>query len=160
VWEIEQLSYDRIGQWYFVLGYFVVLVSHNWPLLLSLGLCLWWGPRLYRRPTQARVCWFFSGLLLGIAYEYDKHVAPTLHSSLDMVLFLEAGWLNRPAHLLIGPVARLLLFGGLSFFLTRALWLEYRAGPGRRSERGAPVAPASAGSALGEHNVSKGDELR
>ena len=127
VWGIELLSHEKIGQWYFVLGYVTVLFTHNWPLLLSLALCLWWGARLYRRPTRARVCWFFAALLLGVAYEYDKHVAPTLHSSLNMVLFLEAGWLSAPAHLLVGPIARLLLFGAMAFFFVRALWLEYGA---------------------------------
>jgi hypothetical protein len=120
---LERWSAGNLGQWHYVLGYTIVLLAHNWPLLLALALCLFWGRRLYRRPDRLHVCWFFAGLLLGITYEYDKHVAPTLHASLDTVLGLEAGWLNQPAHYAVGPAAKLLLSGATVFFLGQALWL-------------------------------------
>ena len=109
-----------------MLGYSIVLLSHNWPLVLALGLSLWAGWQLYCRPERKQVCWFFGTLLFGLAYEYGKHVAPTLHSSLDTVLGAEAGWLSGPAHAVVGPGLKLLLFGAMAFFLGQALWLEAR----------------------------------
>lgn len=138
---IERWSYETLGQWHYVLGYLIVLVGHNWPLLLSAALCLWGGARLYRRPSRARVCWFFGALLLGLAYEYDKHVGPTLHASLDTVVGAELLWLNGAAHLLVGPAMQLALFGAMAFFLVQGLWLEVGA---------ARVAPSPAGAAQGE----------
>ena len=120
----EQWSQTNLGQGHYVLGYLLVLVSHNWPLLFALGLCLWWGIWLYRTPNRARVCWFFGALLFGFAYEYAKHIAPTLHASLDTVLGAELLWLNSPAHLIVGPLAQGLIFVLMTFLLGQGLWLE------------------------------------
>jgi hypothetical protein len=135
----ERWSYENLGQWHYVLGYFYILMAHNWPLLLASFLCLWWGWRLYRQPSRSRVCFFFGALLLGVTYEYHKHVAPTLHKSLDTVFRLQAGWLNGPAHALVGPAAKLMLFGAMAFFLGQGLWLKYR-----RAGGAAPALPPSA----------------
>ncbi|MEI7645208.1 MAG: hypothetical protein WCJ55_13105 [Chloroflexales bacterium] len=121
----ERWSADHLGQAHYLLGYLIVLVLHNWPLFLAIGLCVLWGVRLYHRPTQARVCWFFGALLFGIAYEYAKHIAPTMSDSLDTVLGLELLWLNRPAHIVLDPVMKLLIFAAIAFFFGRALWLDY-----------------------------------
>lgn len=123
----EQWSYGTLGQWHYVLGYSYVLLAHNWPLLLALGLCLWWGWRLYRQPTRSHVCWFFGSVSLAVLYEYHKHVVPTLHASLDTVLIREAGWLNAPAHLILGPLAKLLLLAAIAVFIWQALRLPRQA---------------------------------
>ena len=120
----EQWSQTNLGQGHYLLSYLLVLVTHNWPLLFAVGLCLWWGTWLYRAPSRARVCWFFGALLFGFAYEYTKHIAPTLHASLDTVLGAELLWLNLPAHLLVGPLAQGLIFVAMTFFLGQGLWLE------------------------------------
>ncbi|MEI8305822.1 MAG: hypothetical protein WCF99_02035 [Chloroflexales bacterium] len=133
----ERWSAENLGQAHYLLGYLIVLVLHNWPLFLTIGLCIWWGVRLYRVPTQARVCWFFGALLFGVAYEYSKHIAPMINDSLDTVLGLELLWLNRPAHVVVGPLMQLLIFATITFFLGRALWLDYS--DLRRNEVGIPV---------------------
>jgi len=119
----EQWRYRTLGQWHYVLGYSYVLLAHNWPLLLALGLCLWWGGRLYRHPTRSHVCWFFGSVSLAVLYEYHKHVAPTLHASLATVLSREAGWLNGPTNFAVGPLMSLLLVAATAFFFIQALWL-------------------------------------
>ncbi|NTU78196.1 MAG: hypothetical protein HGA45_02135 [Chloroflexales bacterium] len=129
----EQWSQANLGQAHYVLGYLIVLVLHNWPLFLAIGLCIWWGIRLYRIPSRARVCWFFGALLFGLAYEYSKHIAPTIHGSLDTVLGAELLWLNTPAHFIIGPLMQVLIFGAMAFFLGQALWLEAGAPRGKRA---------------------------
>jgi hypothetical protein len=121
---VERWSYENLGQWFYVIGYTLVLISHNWPLLLSLGLCLWWGVSLYQDPTRSRVCWFMGSLLLGLTYEYDKHVAPTLQHSLEMVFRADILWLRGPILTLVGPGVRLLLFALMAFVLLHGLWLE------------------------------------
>jgi len=120
----ETWSAEHLGQWHYVLGYLFVLVAHNWPLFLLIGLMIWWGVWLYRWPSQARVCWFYGALFFGLAYEYHKHIAPTLHESLDTVLGLEALWLNQPAHFVVGRLAQTLIFVALIFFFGRGFWLE------------------------------------
>lgn len=123
----EQWSAESLGQWHYVLGFLIVLTLHNWPLLLAVGLCLWWGASLYRSPTRARVARFYGALLLGVAYEYAKHVAATLHGSIDTITNTEILWLNGAAHVLAGPVMQTLLFVTMAFFLIQGLWLEARA---------------------------------
>jgi hypothetical protein len=132
-----QWSYNHLGQWHYALGYLITLLAHNGPLLLSVAACLWYGARLYRAPSRARVCSFFGALLLGVGYEYHKHVAPTLRGSLDMVLWREIAWLNTPVQLLVGPVMQGVLFAAMVFFLGYGFWLE--AGDIRRGEHGAPT---------------------
>lgn len=124
----EQWSAEHLGQWHYVLGYLIVLAGHNWPLLLSAGLCLVGGWRLYRGPTRSRVCMFFAALLVGIAYEYAKHIAPTLHRSLDTVLGLEAAWLNQPAHAVVGPILTGGIWGAAALCFGWGLWLDVSEG--------------------------------
>lgn len=120
----ERWSYEHLGQWHYVIGYAYVLLAHNWPLFLSGTLCLWWGWQLYSRPSRSRVCLFFGALLLGLSFEYNKHVAPTLQASLAMVLWREAGWLSGPVTILVGPTARLLLSAAVVYFFGQGLWLK------------------------------------
>lgn len=129
----EQWSQSNLGQGHYVLGFLIILVMHNWPLFLALGLCLWWGVWLYQVPTRARVCWFFGALLFGLAYEYAKHIAPSILGGLDTVLRAELIWLNPFAHFVFGPLAQALIFGTMAFFLGQALWLEAGAPWGRRA---------------------------
>jgi len=97
-------SEQHLGQSHYVLGYLIVLVSHNWPIIFALGSALWLSIRLYRTPTRANAVWLFSALLFGLGYEYEKHVAGELHQAIDMLFGYEiAGW-NRPLHILVGPV--------------------------------------------------------
>jgi hypothetical protein len=122
--QLFEWSHQHLGQWHYVLGYLLILVIHNWPLLLSIVLIIWWGVWLYRWPSQARVCWFYGAFLFGLAYEYHKHIAPTLHESLDTVLGLEVLWLNLPAHFVVGPLAQTVILIALTFFFVRGFWLE------------------------------------
>jgi hypothetical protein len=97
-------SEQHLGQSHYVLGYLIVLVSHNWPIIFALGSALWLSIRLYRTPTRANAVWLFSALLFGLGYEYEKHIAGEFHQAIDMLFGYEiAGW-NRPLHILVGPV--------------------------------------------------------
>jgi len=102
----EQWSEQNLGQWHYVLGYTLNLVDHNWPIMLALLLSLTFGVMLYRRPSRECACWLFSALLLGLAYEYQKHVAVELHKAINFLFGLELAGLNRPMHLFVGPVMR------------------------------------------------------
>jgi hypothetical protein len=120
----EQWSADNLGQGHYVLGYLIVLISHNWPIFLSLGLSIWLGARLYRKPSRERVCWFFSALISGLAYEYYKHVALELHSAIDQIFMFELLWLSPLLHVLVGPVITALISSLALGFAFNALWLR------------------------------------
>jgi hypothetical protein len=111
------------GQWHYVLGYLVILIGHNWPIMLSVILSVWQSVRLYRRPTRANVCLFYSCLLTGITYEYHKHVAQELHTAIDFLFGAEILYLNIPAHVLVGPIVTGALIALTFGFLGRGLWL-------------------------------------
>lgn len=99
----EQWSAANLGQWHYVFGYLIVLISHNWPIILAVVLFIIFGIRLYAEPTRARVAWLFTAFLLGLAYEYEKHIAGELHQAIDFLFGLEISAWNRPLHLLVGP---------------------------------------------------------
>lgn len=126
---LEQWSMTTLGQWHYVLGYSITLVSHNWPIMLALGLSLVFAVRAYRRPDRARVCWLLSAVLLGLAYEYQKHVAGVLHEAIDFLFGRELAGLNRPLHLLVGPAMQAALVLSLAAVVAQAVrltWFEQR----------------------------------
>jgi hypothetical protein len=126
----EQWSAENLGQWHYVLGYSIVLLSHNWPIFLALGLCVWFGIKLYRNPTRYWVSWFFSALLFGLAYEYYKHVALELHRAIDQIFMFELLWISPLLHVLVGPVVTALLSSLALAFAYNALWIRFSRGRG------------------------------
>lgn len=116
-------SEQSLGQWHYVLGYTITLVSHNWPVMLALGLGAFLAYCAYRWPSRLTVCWLLTALLIGLTYEYQKHVAGELHQAIDMLFGREiAGW-NGPLHQLVGPVARAALVLGCAVMLGQSLRL-------------------------------------
>lgn len=97
-------SEQNLGQIHYVIGYLVVLVSHNWPIIAALAAALFFSIQLYRQPSRANAVWLFSALLFGLGYEYEKHVAGELHQAIDMLFGLEIAHWNRPLHFIVGPV--------------------------------------------------------
>ncbi|MGQ9928449.1 MAG: hypothetical protein ACUVS4_16480 [Chloroflexaceae bacterium] len=120
----EQWSYANLGQWHYVLGYSIVLVSHNWPIILAAALSVWFGYRAYVRPGRLNVSWLLTALLLGLLYEYAKHIAAELHTAIDFLFGLEIAYLNRPLHVLVGPAAITILQLGFLAMLAQSVRLS------------------------------------
>ncbi len=118
-------SETNLGQWHYVLGYLIVLVSHNWPLTLALAGSLWFGYKAYRNPSRLWVNWLLTALLLGLAFEYHKHIAPTFHAAVDFLFLAELGALNWLFHLLVGPIANMTLAVGWLALLVQAIRQTY-----------------------------------
>ncbi len=97
-------SEQNLGQSHYVLGYLIVLISHNWPIMVALIAALMFSIRLYREASRANAVWLFTALLFGLGYEYEKHVAVELHHAIDVLFGLEIAHWNRPLHLIVGPV--------------------------------------------------------
>jgi hypothetical protein len=91
-------------QMHYVLGWLVVLVSHNWPLLASGGALLVSAIAAWRQPTRRRLAALYSAALLALAYEYAKHIGPQLQDAANYLLMFELLYLNRPIWLLVGPI--------------------------------------------------------
>ncbi|MFV9504552.1 MAG: hypothetical protein AB4911_08285 [Oscillochloridaceae bacterium umkhey_bin13] len=117
-------SSTNLGQWHYVLGYFIVLVSHNWPIIVALTATIWFSYRAYQQPSRLRVAWLLTALLFGLAYEYEKHVASELHQAIDFLFGVELAALNQPLHLLVGPVANTILLALWLIVLVQALRLS------------------------------------
>ncbi|NJM07569.1 hypothetical protein HC891_17370 [Candidatus Gracilibacteria bacterium] len=122
---LEQWSAANLGQGHYVLGYMIVLIAHNWPIFLAIALAIWAGIRLYRVPTRERVCWLFCAVLFGLTYEYQKHVAPELHTAIDFLFGMELLFLNPILHVIVGPMLTALLGTITMVFLYNALWLRF-----------------------------------
>jgi hypothetical protein len=127
---MQNWSETHLGQWHYVLGYVIVLISHNWPIMLAIGGCVWFSYNAYRTPNRLWVSWLITALIFGLAYEFHKHVAPTLQEAVDFLFLAEINPLNRFFHLLVGPVANGALTAGWLAFLVEALrqTLLWRAG--------------------------------
>lgn len=127
-------SRQHLGQWHYVLGYLIGLTNHNWPVMLALALSVWMGVRLYQAPSRSNVLLLYACLLLGLAYEYAKHLADVLHDAIDFLLGAEIMTLNQPAHFVVGPLATALLIWGALACAISAVWLRLRLG--RAANRG------------------------
>lgn len=121
--QLERWSAANLGQWHYVFGYAIVLLSHNWPIILALVGAFWFGAQAYRRPTRHNVSWLLTALLLGLAYEYDKHVAAELHKAVDFLFGIEIAAWNRPMHILVGPVAKAALLASFLVMLAQSIML-------------------------------------
>ncbi len=130
----EQWSHANLGQWHYALGYCIVLVTHNWPIMLAVALSVWFGYRAYVRPTRLNVSWLLTALLLGLLYEYAKHVARELHAAIDFLFGLEIAHWNRPLHFLVGPGAITILQLGFLVMLAQSLRLSLAARRARKRD--------------------------
>ena len=92
-------------QSHYVLGWLIVLVSHNWPVMLAALATLSSAVGAWRRPSRRRLAFLYGSALFVLAYEYHKHVGPTLQEAANYLLMFELLWLNCPVRLLVGPVA-------------------------------------------------------
>jgi hypothetical protein len=119
------MSYPQI---HYVLGWTIVLISHNWPLLLSGSLLLACAITAWRQPNRRRLAALYGSALLALAYEYDKHIGPQLQDAANYLLMFELLPLNRPVWLLVGPIMT-----GTILVLAAGFWLyallPRRAGP-------------------------------
>jgi hypothetical protein len=116
-------SESELGQWHYAIGYVITLVSHNWPILIAVAGCCWFGWRAYVHPSRLTVSWLLTSLLFGLAYEYEKHVAGELHRAIDFLFGLEIAAWNRPLHLLIGSVANTILLLAFLILLAQSIRL-------------------------------------
>lgn len=123
---LEQWSYTRLGQWHYVLGYLIVLLSHNWPLLLGGGAGIWSAARAIRQPSRPNLCWLYASLSLVAAYEYHKHIAGELHEAVDFLLLGDLAILNGAGHALVGPGITMLMFASCPLFILYGIWLSSR----------------------------------
>lgn len=107
-----------IPQRHYVLGWLIVLVSHNWPVMLAGSATLISAIAVWRRPSRRRLAWLYGSVLFAFAYEYHKHLGPQLQDAANYLLMFELLPLNRPAWLLVGPVMdTILVLVALSFWI-------------------------------------------
>lgn len=64
----------------------------------------------------------YSCLLALLAYEYAKHIGPTLQEAANYLLMFDLLWLNRPIWLLVGPIADGALLALATGFCLYACW--------------------------------------
>lgn len=116
-------SYENLGQWHYVLGYLIVLTSHNWPIITALAASFWFGCKAYMRPSRLNVSWLLTALLFGLVYEYDKHIATELHAAIDFLFGAEISFWNEPLHRLVGPIITTLLLASAIGMLVQSIRL-------------------------------------
>jgi uncharacterized membrane protein len=115
----------------------VTLVLHNWPLLLGLPLILLAALRAFAQPTRRSLLLLYGVSLLVIAFEYQKHVVPSLRSTTTYLFSSEANSIPR-------MISQAILVGAMPGFLTMlgaallVAWLVGarmgRASPGARRD--------------------------
>lgn len=120
-------SEANLGQWHFVLGYVIVLVSHNWPIMVALAASVWSAYRAYVQPSRFRVSWLLTALLFGFAYEYEKHVAVEFHTAIDFLFDDQIPGMNAFLHVVVGPVANTTLLISLLALFAQSLRLSLAA---------------------------------
>ncbi len=106
------------GQTHYVLGWLIILVSHNWPVLLALAATLVSALRAWHTPTRRRLAAVYGSVLLVVTYEYHKHIGPQLQDAANYLLLFELQQYNRPVWIFVGPVVT-----GLLITLTLSFWV-------------------------------------
>jgi len=92
-------------QTHYVFGWLIVLVGHNWPVMLAgMGLLIA-SVAAWKRPSRRRLALVYGSALFVVAYEYHKHIGPTLQEAANYLLMFELLWLNVPVWWLVGPIA-------------------------------------------------------
>jgi hypothetical protein len=131
--QLVEWSHQHLGQWHYVLGWAIILVLHNWVIMLVVAMSLRQGLRLYQIPQRDRVCALYAWLVLGLAYEYQKHIALELVSATQFLLRpgAQLNWLYEPAKLGVQSIATALLYSASAWFL----WRSWRLGALRRGQK-------------------------
>lgn len=64
------------GRSHYILGYLIVTVGHNWPVLVALLATLICAVAVWRRPNRRRLAALYGWAMLAVLYEYHKHIVP------------------------------------------------------------------------------------
>jgi hypothetical protein len=120
------------SQWHYILGYAITLTGHNWPVMLCLALGLRQARRLYRRANPVDVRLLYGWALLGLAYEYQKHLRGVFDEAVDFLLVWKAWEWNSWGHLAVGLALPLIMAAALWMFW--AAW-RLREGTARTGDR-------------------------
>lgn len=112
---------DSHSHFHYILGYLIVLTSHNWPVLVSLGLALHAAWRLYRQPSRSHVAWLYGWSLLVFAYEYNKHLGEELARPVMFLFTTDWAWVVPIGVFLVTVLPVPLILLAAVVFLLRAL---------------------------------------
>ena len=88
------------SQWHYIFGYLIGLTGHNWPIMLCTACGLYYAWRLYQRPRARDVRLLYGWALLGVAYEYRKHLQGVFDEAVDFLLVWHFWQWNRWGHAL------------------------------------------------------------
>ncbi len=108
------------SQWHYILGYMIVLSSHNWPLMICISGGLFHAWRLYREPKPLDVRLLYGWAMLGLAYEYRKHLQGIFDEAVDFLMASHFGQWNSWGHLVIDALFPVLI--GLALWMFWAGW--------------------------------------
>lgn len=87
------------SQLHYILGYVIVLTSHNWQIMVCLACGIFHGARLFRHPNPYDVRLLYAWGVLGFAYEYRKHLQGVLDNAVDFLLVWHYWRWNSLGHL-------------------------------------------------------------
>lgn len=111
------------SHWHYLLGYSIVLTSHNWPVMLAVAASLVSAWKLYQRPNRKNVQRFYGWMLLVLAYEYAKHLGEELARPVSFLFTADWAWLVPAGSFLVAVVPVPLLVMSALALLLSALWL-------------------------------------
>jgi hypothetical protein len=111
------------SHWYYILGWFMLLVQHNWPVLVATAVGAYRAWALYRLPTRRNVQLLYGWGLLAFTYEYIKHLRDYLAEPVTFLFTMDWAWMQPTGHFLIKTFAPLIMLGVAVAFLLAALGL-------------------------------------
>jgi hypothetical protein len=104
----------RAGPWA------ITLLLHNWPVLLYAGLAGCSAVGAYLRPSRPALRLLYGSLLLGAAFEYEKHGLRVVRGTTHYLLETEPALLATSRLLLIDLAPAAIYLAGLALVLSTA----------------------------------------
>lgn len=92
------------GRSHYVLGYLIVTISHNWPVLLALLAALICAILAWQQPSRRRLAALYGAVLVAVAYEYQKHILPRFVEATTF-LTADSATLYRTTRFIVEPLA-------------------------------------------------------
>jgi hypothetical protein len=107
------------SHWYYILGWFIGVTLHNWPVMIAMMASAYAAWKLYWRPTRRNMQWLYGWVLLVFGYEYIKHLGTYLAEPVRFLFTTNWAWMQPGGRILIELVVPCIInFLGLMFLLS------------------------------------------
>jgi hypothetical protein len=106
---MNRIPMPQHSHWYYILGWFLGVTEHNWPVMIALGMTGYSASRLYQFPTRRHIRRLYGWALLVFIYEYFKHLGAYLAKPVGFLFTTDWAWMQPAGYFIIERIIPLLI---------------------------------------------------